>query len=78
MWDTIRTGIPWPPGPSFVSTDSAVRTEGVRLETTKGDRGRLIGFRNYRIRALLNTGKPSWDLLKSITPAVIPKTATPY
>ena len=25
-------------------------------------------FRNYRIRALLYTGKPKWDLLATVTP----------
>ncbi len=28
----------------------------------------LRRFRNYRIRALLYTGKPNWDLLATITP----------
>jgi transposase len=38
----------------------------------------FTSFRNYRIRSLLYAGKPNWDLLKSIKPAVIPQTAKPH
>ena len=38
----------------------------------------FTSFRNYRIRSLLYAGKPNWDLLKTIAPAVIPKTAKPH
>jgi len=35
----------------------------------------FTSFRNYRIRSLLYAGKPNWDLLKTIMPAVITKSA---
>ena len=38
----------------------------------------FTSFRNYRIRSLLYAGKPNWDLLRTINPAVIAKTATPH
>ncbi len=38
----------------------------------------FTSFRNYRIRSLLYAGKPNWDLLKTIKPAVLPKTAKPH
>src|SRR5664280_909816 len=38
----------------------------------------FTSFRNYRIRSLLYAGKPNWDLLRTIKPAVIPKTIKPH
>jgi len=28
----------------------------------------FTSFRNYRVRSLLNAGKPNWDLLATVTP----------
>ena len=38
----------------------------------------FTSFRNYRIRSLLYAGKPNWNLLGTIKPAVILKTVKPH
>ncbi len=47
-------------GPTEAANNLIKRVKGVAFGFTN--------FRNYRVRTLLYTGRPNWDLLATLTP----------